>query len=454
MRARFPAPPTLSIALLAAGLAVLPGGLGAAEPVQLQIALGHPVLRAGDRQTTYVKIGLTGARIHRESDRAPVNLALVIDTSSSMQGDKIVKAREAAIMAIQRLAANDIVSVVEYNSTVRVVVPATKLTDRESVCDAIRRLETRTNTALFAGVSKGAEEVRKFLGRDRVNRVVLISDGLANVGPSSPEELGELGSSLIREGISVTTIGLGDGYNEDLMSRLARRSDGSHYFAEGSTDLARIFQSELGDILTVAAQEVTVTIICADGIRPIRMLGRDAEIVGRKVIATLNQIYSEQEKYLLLEVEVPAMAAGATLPVATVDVAYANLQTKAGGAMQGSVAARFSDSAEAVEKEVNRDVMVAAIEQLANATSKLAVRLRDEGKVEEARKLILSNYGYLKDNAARFQSDKLQQQAEVQAADEKELDETKWRLRRKVIVEQQVRTEAQQKGVGTSGAAK
>ena len=125
-------------------------------------------------------------------------------------------------------------------------------------------------------------------------------------------ELGQLGQSLGKEGMSVTTIGLGLGYNEDLMSKLAIKSEGNHYFAENATDLARVFDKELGDVLTVVAQEIVVRIECARGIRPVRALGREADISGQRVTATLNQLYSEQEKYVLIEVEVPAGASGTT----------------------------------------------------------------------------------------------------------------------------------------------
>jgi Ca-activated chloride channel family protein len=355
-------------------------------------------------------------------------------------------------MALHRLSSRDIASVVEYNNTVRVIVPATKLTDLESVCDAIRRLQPMSGTALFAGVSKGADEVRKFLGRDRVNRIVLLSDGLANVGPSSPHELGELGASLIREGISVTTIGLGNGYNEDLMSRLARRSDGNHYFAENSTDLAHIFRGELGDILTAVGQEVVVKINLADGIRPIRALGRDVEIAGQRAIATLSQIYSEQEKYILLEVEVPPTPAGEMRSVAAVEVSYANLQTRTADVLKSTVAARFSDSPEAIEKGCNKDVIIAAVEQLATITSKLAMKLRDEGKVSESRKVLQDNVKYLEENADKLKSDALKRYARVQEEDEKALDGTNYNARRKKMVEEQGRKESQQSGSGKRSA--
>lgn len=436
--------------LMSAGAALLlvplaTAGPARADQVKLNVALGHPVLRADTKQLTYLKVGLTGFRLERETDRAPVNLAIVIDTSGSMQGEKIEKAREAAIMAIRRLTRRDIVSVVEYSDTVRVIVPATKLTDTEAVCAAIRRLQATSGTALFAGLSKGAEEARKFLDRGRVNRVVLLSDGLANIGPSSPAELGELGSSLIKEGISVTTIGLGTGYNEDLMSRLAEKSDGNHHFVENSADLSRIFNSELGDVLTVVGQEVAVKIQCAEGIRPIRVLGREADITGQRVVAALNQIYSEQEKYVLLEIEVPATPSGRTMQVAQVEVSYANMQTKTTDVLRSEISTRFSDSAEIVEKEANKQVLVSAVEQIASINNFLAMKLRDAGKIEEARAALLRNAEYLLGNATRYKSDALERSVRVQKENADNLDGAKYPRARKVMVEEQYKVKNQQK---------
>ena len=166
----------------------------AAKQISLDVSMANPTLLAEKKQTTYLKVGLTGFEMSSKGRRTPVNVALVIDKSGSMSGEKIAKAREAAKFAVRRLSRHDIVSVVAYDSTVRVVVPATRLSDKETVCRAIDRLESDGQTALFAGVSKGAAELRTFLDRNRVNRVILLSDGLANVGPSSPSALGELGT--------------------------------------------------------------------------------------------------------------------------------------------------------------------------------------------------------------------------------------------------------------------
>ena len=182
-----------------------PGSLSkwSTQPSQLSldVAVNQSVLMTGHKQKAYLRVGLRGFPLDDPEQRAPVNIAIVIDKSGSMSGQKIKKAKEAAIMAIQRLNSRDIISVVTYDSTVNVLVPATKVSDRERIFRKIRAIRAGGSTALFAGVSKGASEIRKFLSEERVNRLVLLSDGLANVGPSSPAELGDLGVSMIKEGV-------------------------------------------------------------------------------------------------------------------------------------------------------------------------------------------------------------------------------------------------------------
>ena len=229
--------------------------------LRLRIDLDRTVLPADAPDRAIIKICLDGLRLPRHELRPPVNLALVIDRSGSMGGEKIDKAKEAAREVLRHLSSDDIFSLVTFSSDVRTLIPARPVGDGSDIERAIESIEAGGNTAIFAGVSQGASELRKYSeSNDGVNRVVLLSDGLANVGPSSPEELGRLGAALMKEGISVTTVGLGLGYNEDLMTRLAQRSDGNTYFVEASGDLPRIFAAELGDVLNVIARRVVVEI--------------------------------------------------------------------------------------------------------------------------------------------------------------------------------------------------
>lgn len=380
-----------------------------AGQVHLDVSMANPQLLAKKKQNTFMKVGLTGFKIPKKAGRAPVNVAIVLDKSGSMTGQKIAKAKEAAIAAICRLNKNDIVSIVTYESTVQVVVPATKLTDKKSVIAKIRQIQASGSTALFAGVSKGAAEIRKFFDKNRVNRIILLSDGLANVGPKSPSELGKLGASLMKEGISVTTMGLGLGYNEDLMAQLALKSGGNHSFIEDAGNLVALFNHEFDDVLSVVAQEVVVDMRLAKGVRPVKTMNVDSEINGQQVIVRFNQLYSEQERYLLLELEVPAGNVGDIRSIATVKVSYANLHTKNTDRLSSTVQVRFTKSAAAVEKNANTKVKVACVLQIANGKNKLAVTLRDQGKIKEAQEVLRGNAKYLKKKGYQYGDSKLLQ---------------------------------------------
>lgn len=408
------------IAVLVVG-STIPDAARAAQ-AKLEAAMAYPTLLAGQKQTTYVKVGLTGFKLESVGQRAPVNIALVLDKSGSMSGDKIMRAKEAAISAIERLQPQDIVSVVTYDSTVHVLVPATRLTDKASVITRIQQIEAGGSTALFGGVSKGAEEVRKFLDRERVNRVILLSDGLANVGPQSPAELGDLGASLIKESISVSTMGLGLGYNENLMAQLADKSDGNHAFIESSGELVAIFNAEFDDVMSVVAQEIAIDITCAEGVRPIRVINYDAEITGQNVVVKFNQIYSEQEKYLVLEVEVPATEAKTTRAIATVSASYANMQTKTTDRLSSSVDVNFSDAVAEIESNTNNDVAASCVLQVGNWRNIQAMLMREEGDVQGAQAQLLLNWEYLKGNALKLNNKRLAEDAEFNRAQSDNLE--------------------------------
>lgn len=428
---------TITLALILTSLAAW------ADTVTVTVETDKPVAPAGETQTVYLRVGLTGCPAEILEERAPVNVAIVIDKSGSMSGEKIEKAREAAILALLRLKSTDIVSVVLYDSDVEVLVPATKMTNRSELVSKIRQIRAGGSTALYAGVQNGAGEVRKFLSRNRVNRVVLISDGLANVGPESPSALGQLGACLVDEGISVTTIGLGLGYNEDLMTQLAYKSDGGHYFAETADELAGVFDQEFGRALSVVAQDVTIEIICGEDMRPVRILGREGAIQDRSVQLDIQNIYSDHEKYAILEVEIPAQANDKKRELALVRVNYHDMKTNSVQKADGVCDVRFTDSKEEVQRRINKRVLADAVEQIAIENNQRALALRDQGNVEGAKQALYENAAYLRSNAAATGSQKLDSYAGENDADAGNLDEQNWNVRRKAMRESQTTRQTQ-----------
>lgn len=427
-----------------------------AAQVQLDVAATYPTMLAGEKQTNYLRVGLTGFDLPSAAERAPVNVTIVLDKSGSMQGDKIVGARRAAVAAIQRLRDNDIVSIVLYDSTVSVLVPATKATDREQIIQQIEQVQAGGGTALFAGVSKGASELRKFKQADCVNRIILLSDGLANEGPSSTAELAALGESLLKEGISVSTLGLGLDYNEDLMTALAAASSGNHVFIEGSEDLVAVFNNEFDDILSVVATDFNIRVQLDPSVRPVRVLGTAADIDGQSVSIPLNQLYSGQQRYFVLELEISPGEPDATRPLASVSVGYKNLQTKTEDALASSLQIRFTTDAEQVKNDTHNDALAYCTLQITTDRNRQATALRDAGRVEEAQALLILNYNELLQCKMACQ-DGLSEQT-VKSLDygiegnrlqsEAILDGQTWKFNRKAMRQYQNSVEQQQRYTG------
>lgn len=367
--------------------------------VTCRVETDRGTLPAGGRQKAIVKVTLEAPPAPDARERPPVNLALVLDRSGSMSGDKIEHAKEALITAIRRLRADDMVSVVVYDHEVETIVPAQPARNLEWIEARIRSITPRGNTGLFGGVSQGAAEVRKHLEGSYTHRIILLSDGLANVGPSSPEDLGRLGASFLKEQIAVSTIGLGTDYNEDLMTRLSGQSDGNTYFAESSVDLPRIFGRELGDVTRIVARRVTLEIEFPEGVRPMRVIGREGRMNGQRIDFTLNQLYGGQEKYALVEVEVEEGAASAEREVARARCRYEDALEGRESSVEGLARVSFSREARQVEASANVAVQTEwAANKMAEAREE-AIKLNDEGRradavqrLQSARSSVMSNF--------------------------------------------------------------
>ena len=418
-------------ALLAAVAVFFPMGLLPAEEggqqCKFELTAGRAVLPVDKKTELCLKVGVTGFETESDVARPELNIALVIDKSGSMSGDRIRQAKEAAAFAVNQMKESDIVSVVVYDSDVEVLVPATKLTSKKDVLAKIDSIDADGTTALYAGTEKGAEEVKKFYDKGRVNRVILLSDGMANVGPSNPGDLKKLGQRLGGEGITVTTLGLGDGYNEDLMQQLAQAADGNHAFITSAKNLVEVFDEEFKTVTKVVASEAGCKLVCAEGIRPIRVLNRDAEISGQEIKFSWNQIYSGHQRYALVEVEVPAGANGEKRSIATATLSYANMKTNKTDNLSDSVEITYSSSEEDVKAAENEEVMKDYVSQSAALARDEAVRLRDAGDISAAR-------GVLRGMAGRAGSAGLDSMAGDLAAEAAAIDDdSAWNSSRKAM---------------------
>ncbi|MEZ5406121.1 MAG: VWA domain-containing protein [Verrucomicrobiia bacterium] len=224
----------------------------AKETLEVKVNPDQEVLLVDDEKEVAIKIDLTASRIPHYHHRLPLNLAVVLDRSGSMEGAKLEQAKQAAIALVNQLSDDDIFSLVVYDNEVQILIPAQPVEDKDRLKSRISRIEAGGGTALYAGVEQGADQVQRYFSAKKINRVILLSDGLANIGPSSNHEISALGRRIAKDGIAVTTMGIGDDYNEDLMASLAEASDANYYYVKDVEDLPDIFSKELGELFPLS----------------------------------------------------------------------------------------------------------------------------------------------------------------------------------------------------------
>ncbi len=384
---RFGLAVALSVLVLAAS-----GCLQAEPRVGVYADVDKPVVLGAPGERVVVKVALKGLTVPVMPKRIPLNVAIVLDKSGSMGSDrKMENARRGAIEVIERLSADDIISLIVYDNRPYVVIPAQRVGDKDALIETISGIYAGGSTALYGGVTLGAAQVRRHMSREYINRIILLSDGLANVGPQSTSDLARLGCTLNEEGITVTTIGVGLDYNEDLMTALAARSGGNAYFASAGNELPRIFAEEIGEAMSVLARDVRIRVWCPEQVRPVGVLGREGEVKGQTMSVSVGELYGKNDKYALFEVEIPENEAGEKLTIAEISVEYDDPHTNERMEDKRTVMVTYDESEEVVEEHQNTEILKDAALTRSSEVKREAVELADRGEFSAAADLIKEN---------------------------------------------------------------
>ena len=193
--------------------------------------------------------------------RTPLSLAIVIDRSGSMSGEKLIAAKECTRELINRMHDDDEVSIVVYDTSVDVVLELMPVRSaRAQLAACLSSFQTGGQTALHAGWLRGAEVLAPRSSGTRMCRVMLISDGQANHGETNVDRICAQVSELARSGISTTTVGIGMGFNETLMTEMAIAGQGAALYGDRAEDLAEPFDAEISLLSRLAWRDVTLTI--------------------------------------------------------------------------------------------------------------------------------------------------------------------------------------------------
>jgi Ca-activated chloride channel family protein len=361
----------------------------------------------------------TGHQQSAAKRHARAAVALVIDTSGSMAGSKIDSARAAATALVRNLSDGDIVAVETFSNEATDRVAPTTLTaaSRPHIERAITELTAGGGTNLFDGLRLGEVRLAGMPATHAIRRVVVISDGLATVGPSSPEILGAVAARGVEEGIQVTALGVGLDYDENTLNALAVRSSGRLYHLTEPREMSSILAREIQLLDSTMATHAFVEVIPAPGVTLLGAEGARADWSnGRSLRIPLGTMFGGQHREMLLRLRVSATE-GASGPLASVRLHFRDPAEGSLDRVQ-EVVARYEGTGDALAIEKNKNHKTHAIMavQAAAQTAVAAAQEVNSGRYESAEQQLAAVETKLRETA-RHSTDHSQKQRMMAAAD-------------------------------------
>ncbi|MDE0326648.1 MAG: von Willebrand factor type A domain-containing protein [Candidatus Poribacteria bacterium] len=222
---------------------------------------GAPSKFGEGKRLQLLRIGIQG-RVIPDTDRKDAILTFVIDVSGSMaRENRLELVKKALTLLLEQLRPNDKVGIVVYGSNARVVLPHTGIVNREHILSAIRALAPEGATNAEAGLRMGYKLALQNSKPDCINRVILCSDGVANVGQTGSDAILKEIRTYVKEGVMLTTVGFGMGnYNDILMEQLANKGNGSYAYVDTLKEAKRVFVENLTGTLQVIAKDAKIQV--------------------------------------------------------------------------------------------------------------------------------------------------------------------------------------------------
>lgn len=327
--------------------------------------------------------------------RRPLNVSVVLDRSGSMGDEKKIDyAKQALNRLVDQLGNEDLLSIVIYDDVVEVLRESRPVgNDRNAIRHLIGRVYPRGSTNLGSGMVEGLRQVEHNLRKEYVNRVVLLSDGLANQGITDPHELSRIARRYRSRSISLTTMGVGLDFNENLMVSLAESGGGNYYFIESPNSLASILNKEFNMLSCLVAQNASIELTLGRDVAVRDVIGCEYHSQQDHYVVPVGDLYSSERREFTLELVIPPGTG--TLNVATGILRYESEQKWGDGYPSFTACVRYTKDIALIEKDRDLDVQARADVAVSTRTVDNAMKALDDGKTEEAARTLKAAQGAL-----------------------------------------------------------
>ena len=398
------------------------------------VRLEHSVLAVEEEHELHAMVELAVPALPEDATRPPLRVALVVDRSGSMQGPKLAAAKRCAQWLADRLRPADELALVAFDDRVRLLTPL-RAVDGPRLRAAIASIGPGGSTNLSGGWLRGLGELVD-AAADGPRKILLLTDGLANAGITDPDDLTQMARRARLEGVTTSTIGFGDGYDEDLLRDMADAGGGNTYFAATPDDAPGIFEQEIEGLTRVAAHNVTLEVRPGPAVELLGVLNDYPSVAvegGAQV--ELGDAYAGERRRVVLRFRIPHLAALGPCVVAELVLRFTSVgETIEQRTTTIPIVANVVSAAEAAsavpDAEVREEVLVLRAARVRDE----AIRLADEGRVDyalaavEATALDLDAAGLTEDAADLRAAQR--QLSRYDAMSRKALNQKAWDLKR------------------------
>jgi len=378
--------------------------------VNVEVTPQNKYFLKGSRGSFFVRTGFIAKKILKKIKRLPLNIVVVLDKSGSMSsGGKMSNAKEAISFIIKNLTPDDTFSLVAYDSRVATIIEPVNVKNKKSLISQVLQLRPGGSTNLSGGMLEGYNQAEKNYRSNQVNRVLLISDGLANVGITDQVQLQKIAKGR-SDRISTSTFGVGTYFNEKLMTNIAEYGNANYYYIDKSDKIPGIFSKELNGLLAVAAQNCSVYVIPAGGVSVKQVHGFKYDRKRNEVVVKFGDLISEEKKICLIEFEVSKSRNISS--AGTVRLEYDDaVDFKGRKKFKKNISLTGTANASLVKKNVNHLVLSDIELFLSSESMERAMDEADDGDIKKAKDNLSASYSRVRKVMVNTNSREMKKQA-------------------------------------------
>jgi Ca-activated chloride channel family protein len=326
----------------------------AAGALALQIIPGNKYALATEHSREHFLLLLTSGAA-AGGRRPPLNICLLIDRSGSMEGEPLDYVKRAASYVVDLMDQNDILSIVAFAEDVQVIMPARRVVNKQLIKEHINRLQVKNTTNIYDALVVAGQQVGQARSNAFVNRILFLSDGDPTTGIKDFGSIVAKAAESKDVGITITALGFGPEYNEELIAGIARRCGGNYYYISRPDLIPEVFRRELDQLMTVTAQNLRLTVALSKWVRLRQVYGSQPTLGSRSATVQLADLERGAAMSRLLELEFEPRRTG-TYRVAKIDVAFEDLSIGRPQTVSADAVIEFTADRELVEANVDQTV--------------------------------------------------------------------------------------------------